>query len=419
MFPPRHRYRTTMCSSGEACTRNICFFAHNEQELRAPPDATQQWAMPEAAAGMMDPQLLANLTPAQAQQLANSGVCVMGAMPAAATAAGTLAGLMAGVGTVGEGACALSPASSHSSPLPVTSLGAPWCAMAPPGRSTPAALASPHAQQLQLQQMLMQQQMQPGGFTSPQALAASAPLPGVFYSPLAAGADLSVSQAAVLGSAASPTVLCAVNQQQELLRPGQQAKQFSAPSYSISATAGMYPARAPSSNGLISLTGAVPSPGNSASEHQALQPMAAEQAALQQAAAMQHAALLLQQLQLSGAMGAGSSHLSTDSLQSSLLLGSGSTLPPLSQLSLSDFSNDNLSALMPNSYPITQDLGMRSNSGMLMGGVGVASDSSLLPLQSCGLIQLSAMEEPPVLLDQNSQRQQQVTMAMQQAGRYW
>jgi hypothetical protein len=279
-------------------------------------------------------------------------------------------------------------------------------------------LASPQAQQLQLQHMLIQQQqqqMQPGGFTSPQALAASAPLTGVFYSPMAAGADLSVSQAAVLGPAASPTVLCPVNQQQKF---EQQAKQYSAPSY-ISATAGMYPAHAPSSNGLISLTSAGPSPGNSAAKLQPLQPTAAEQAALQQAAAMQHAALLLQELQLSGAMGAGMSRLSSDSLQSSLLLGSSSTLLPLSQMScVSDFSNDNLSAFMSNSYPVTQELGMRSNSGMLLGGVRVAPDTSLLPLESCGLIQMSAMDEPPVL-DQNSQCQQQVTIAMQQAGRYW
>jgi hypothetical protein len=295
--------------------------------------------------------------------------------------------------------------------------------MVPPGCSAPAALASPQAQQLQLQHMLIQQQqqmqMKPGGFTSPQALAVSAPLPGVFYAPMAAGADLSVSQAPVLGSAASPAVLCPVSQQQESLLPEQQVKQYSPQSYNISATGGMYPARAPSSNGLTSLTSAGPSPGNSAAKLQPLQPMAAEQAALQQAAAMQHAALLLQQLQLTGAMGAGSSRLSTDSLQSSLLLGSSSTLPPLSQLSLSDFSNDNLSALMPNSYPITQELGMQSNSGMLLGGAGVAPDTSLVPLESCGVMQLSAMDEPPVLLDQNSHRQQQVTMAMQQAGRHW
>lgn len=31
-----HRYRTALCGQGEACTRNICFFAHNQQELRAP-----------------------------------------------------------------------------------------------------------------------------------------------------------------------------------------------------------------------------------------------------------------------------------------------------------------------------------------------------------------------------------------------
>ncbi|WIA13357.1 hypothetical protein OEZ86_006628 [Tetradesmus obliquus] len=31
------RYRTVMCAMGEGCGRNICFFAHNEQELRTPP----------------------------------------------------------------------------------------------------------------------------------------------------------------------------------------------------------------------------------------------------------------------------------------------------------------------------------------------------------------------------------------------
>lgn len=30
------RYRTTLCGQGEACNRNICFFAHNQQELRSP-----------------------------------------------------------------------------------------------------------------------------------------------------------------------------------------------------------------------------------------------------------------------------------------------------------------------------------------------------------------------------------------------
>eukprot|EP00879_Flechtneria_rotunda_P009138 GHRR01009567.1.p1 GENE.GHRR01009567.1~~GHRR01009567.1.p1 ORF type:complete len:478 (+),score=198.61 GHRR01009567.1:469-1902(+) len=30
------KYRTIMCGHGEACKRNICFFAHNQQELRTP-----------------------------------------------------------------------------------------------------------------------------------------------------------------------------------------------------------------------------------------------------------------------------------------------------------------------------------------------------------------------------------------------
>lgn len=30
------RYRTTLCGQGEACNRNVCFFAHNHNELRIP-----------------------------------------------------------------------------------------------------------------------------------------------------------------------------------------------------------------------------------------------------------------------------------------------------------------------------------------------------------------------------------------------
>lgn len=36
MLPLLFRYRTTLCGQGEACNRNICFFAHNQQELRTP-----------------------------------------------------------------------------------------------------------------------------------------------------------------------------------------------------------------------------------------------------------------------------------------------------------------------------------------------------------------------------------------------
>ena len=33
---PTRRYRTQLCNDGQRCTRNVCFFAHNLEELRMP-----------------------------------------------------------------------------------------------------------------------------------------------------------------------------------------------------------------------------------------------------------------------------------------------------------------------------------------------------------------------------------------------
>eukprot|EP00775_Hariotina_reticulata_P013496 gene13496-13621_t len=46
------KYRTSLCGHGEACTRNICFFAHNDQELRMPELSS---ADPSAAMGTAGP----------------------------------------------------------------------------------------------------------------------------------------------------------------------------------------------------------------------------------------------------------------------------------------------------------------------------------------------------------------------------
>jgi hypothetical protein len=279
--------------------------------------------------------------------------------------------------------------------------------MVAPGSSTPlvaAAAASPQAQQLQLQHaLLQQQQLQAAGLAAPQGVVpASAPKQGLMYVPVCAGMGAWAQD----GSAAD-------------------AKQYSpaASTYDMLATAGVFSdpaaaARKSSNNELTTLSSAGPSPGNSGAQLPCLQQpaTAADQYVLQQAAAMQHAALLLQQLQLSGAVGhASCPQPSTDSLQS-LLLGNSSTLPGLSHLSLSELSGeDNLTAFLPGggSYPVTQDL-----PGVQAGRTAAAlmQDTCLLPLEACGLIQMSALDDGPVGLPQH---QQQVTLAMQQPSRFW
>lgn len=80
------RYRTTMCSSGEGCTRNICFFAHNERELRTPPPpapaGTAPWAAASASQLAQQQQQQQQLMHMQLAQLAHNGSSMLSHSPA-------------------------------------------------------------------------------------------------------------------------------------------------------------------------------------------------------------------------------------------------------------------------------------------------------------------------------------------------
>lgn len=425
-----------MCSSGEACTRNICFFAHNESELRAAPDCAgpqQQWSLPGGVD--LDPQLLLDmaLTAQPMQQMASTGAgSVLGPIPA-------------GFGEpVSTNMSMLSPHSSHSCPLPVVSMGSPWCGMVAPGTSMPVLAPSPQAQQPVTAQQVLMQPIPAGaaGFTPLQAAPATALLPGVVGClPVSAGMGMTSLQDGV-----------AVSQAPMVLHGQQSCQQYSSvvPTYDMTAMAGMYagdgqtsslmgapaglyPATDSRSSSLMSVVTTGPSPGGSVSDFPALQQLPMEQYASQdlkwqqqqqQVTAMQHAALLLQQLQMAGV--ASGRRMSADSLPlpraAALYQGSSassSTIPHLSQLSLSDFSTDSLSVLMAAGYPITQDMGgwgINSRSlPLLNGGAYGQQDVQLLP---CGLIQLSPLDDGPVAPLQE-RHQLPATMAMPHPGGYW
>jgi hypothetical protein len=183
---------------------------------------------------------------------------------------------------------------------------------------------------------------------------------------------------------------------------------------------------------------AIPGGQGSMGDLQGLQDMAWQQQQQQQAAAMQQAVLLLQQLQLAGGR-TPSGRLSSDSVTSTLLGSSFSTGPlrHLSQLTVSDLSSESLAGFVPAGYSVTHDLGQSSNSGMYLGTGPLRTHSTqLLPLQSAGLIQMSALDDGPSVLKQAQQQQQQqqqqrvtmpltlpmavpVTMPVQQQGRFW
>lgn len=390
-----------MCSSGEGCTRNICFFAHNEQELRKTPEVSEQW--PAASSG---------------QLLGSGGTMV------SPCAAGSSGSFTAAPGAMGEqmagGMCALSPANSHSSPLPSAALpGNAWCAV--PACSTPASAGSPQAQQLQFQALLQQQQQGPQHrFVVP----ASAAGPTV-YGPTAAllvpgMLGTGVSQApVVMTSNGSSGLLCAVSQPQEIMMAGQHEQYSSgAGCYNIAAAAGMFTSAGSSTSSGFSQTGtnlvalgSTAAATTDARDELAMSTLKWQQHQQQQQAAAQHTAMLLQQLQLSH-----STQLSTESLPSSMLVGSSnSTIAAMSQLTLCDLSTDSLAALMPHGYALPQD--MPSNHSLaLSGAAATTQELQLLPLESSGLIQLSALDEPAGV---TNQQKQLMNMTMQQAGRYW
>lgn len=499
------RYRTTMCTSGEACTRNICFFAHNQQELRTPPEAMmQQWVLPGApnlsssahvsASSLSQPMLDPNeltlhmlcLGQQQSQMQAAGPTDPTARLPLAVSASSPLPATFVSVNWAG--ACGLSSTNQHSSRLPVVSVGVaalpaasmgpaagPWAAsvLSPQGSAGTLGYSpslnnpSPAAQGMQLQMLLQdsQQQLDPGMYAampSPQATPSSCGLQSggvASYAPvsaaLAANLQAGMVPAAAMTGTDSPGLMALGPQQQQewLLLQQQQAKQHQQ----------QYPAAVPALNSTASAAGTSSghtlspaarmmalTPGNSAAQLQAIPGVAGSMGDLQglqdmawqqqqqQAAAMQQAVLLLQQMQLAGGRPPvpPSTRLSSDSVTSTLLGSSSSystgPLRLLSQLTMSDLSNESLASFLPAGYFITQDISLGSNSAVYLGSGPLRSHSTqLLPLQSAGLIQMSALDDGPSALDQAQQQQQCVTMPLtmpmalpvampgQQQGRYW
>lgn len=388
-----------MCSSGEACNRNICFFAHNEQELRSPPDVSQQWAAVTAAQQQQQQGM---------EQAAASGVS-SNLHLSAAGASVPLSVLPAVQHTDSSSALhALSPGcNSNSSPLPYVSLSSmPWAAGVP----AMSALA------------MQQQQAAAAAYMAPQVAGPPAVMPRAMGDGCAPP---------MLGAGSSMVPPHMAQQLQEQVQQAQH-KQLSPAaagfSYNISASAAMLSQHNAGAGNMMALSSATPTPGSSATKLVPLQLSAADvqwQQHQQQQAALQQAALLLQQLQLSAGVAAAPSQLSTETLTSSMLMGGSShssTVPQLTHLSAaSDLSTD--SYMMPSScYGMnTQDMGgmgggsSTSNSASLLNTVMVTKDMQLLPLESSGLIQLSPLDDCGGT-DPAAQACQ-VTLPM--AGQYW
>lgn len=412
------RYRTTMCSSGEGCTRNICFFAHNEQELRSPPssDSAQPWSLVASALPQPgQPQVLPDAG-LELQGISNTGA-VMASL--AASSGMMVSPLAARCGSAGDalgavGPVALSPGSSHSCPLPNSCLVAPGGAWHPtPAPGAPAVTTAPSAQQAQLQALLQHPQMQPMlqqlGYVGPTNGAVLAGgLNGTGYASTTHGVQGAVlgptaSQPPILSACGSAGVLCSMGQPQSmhLLSEG---KQYSPAGscYNISATAGMYASGGlmPGGGGLVAAAVTAPLDA-SVCNMQGLQPNSCDSLAASDCNWQhQQLAMLLQRMQLSaGATAGGALHFSSDSLSSSLLLGGSNPLPPMSHSLLSDLSNESLAALLAG-HPLTQELAV--NSAAHLSGM-TAQDLQLLPLEASGLIQLSALDETAVVADQRKQ----------------
>lgn len=432
------RYRTTMCSSGEGCTRNICFFAHNEQELRSPPspDSAQPWALVASAPPQPgQPQVLQDadleLSQQQLQGISNTAGVVA---PLAASSGMMVSPLAARCGSAGDvlgavGPVALSPGSSHSCPLPNSCLVVPGGAWhLTPATCTPAVTTAPSAQQAQLQ-ALLQHQMQPmlqqQGYVGPANGAVLAGrVSGAGYASTThagQGAVLgpTASQPPILSACGSAGVLCSMGQPQSMHLLGE-GKQYSpvGSGYNISATAGMFAAGVlvPGAGGLVAA--AVTAPLDASVCMQGLQTNSCDSLAASDCDWQhQQLAMLLQRMQLSGGtMAGGALHFSSDSLSSSVLLGGSNPLPSMSRSLLSDLSTESLASLLAG-HPLTQELPV--NSAAHLSGM-TTQDLQLLPLEASGLIQLSALDETAVVADQlEHKRKQAVTLAMQQAGGRW